>query len=374
MSQFSPAVELARDLIRQDTINPPGNEKRCADLLAAHLVQAGFTVNEHRFGDNRASLVATIGTGIGKRLGFTGHIDTVPLGARPWSVDPFAGTIDGDRLYGRGASDMKSGVAAFAAACIANADTLAKGPGAELIITAAEETGCEGAYALIESSLLGDIGALVVAEPTSNYPQVGHKGALWLKAVTHGVTAHGSMPDKGVNALGKAAKAVGKLDDFDFNHKRHPVLGAPTINVGTLHGGMNVNSVPDRAEIGLDVRTVPGQTHSGVQQALASYLGQDVDVNSFVNVEAVWTDPGHPWIRQVFALAGEVLGEVPEPRGAVFFTDASALTPALGGVPTIILGPGEAAMAHQTDEYCLVSRIDQAVEIYGRLIDAWGQS
>lgn len=368
---FSPAVELARDLIRQDTINPPGNEKRCADLLGRLLAAAGFEVGEHAFGDNRSSLVARIGNGTGKPLGFTGHIDTVPLGARPWSADPFTATIDGDRLYGRGASDMKAGVAAFVTACIDKAEALAKGPGAQLIITAAEETGCEGAFALTRSSLLGEIGALVVAEPTSNYPFVGHKGALWVKAVTHGVTAHGSMPEKGVNALAKAAKAVVRLEDFDFNEKRHPVLGAPTINVGTMQSGMNVNSVPDRAEIGLDVRTVPGQQHARLRDSLASYLGTEVETAPFVDVEAVWTDPANPWIRHVFAVAADILGETPEPRGATYFTDASALTPALGGIPTIILGPGEAAMAHQTDEYCLVSRIDQAVHIYARLIDTW---
>jgi hypothetical protein len=100
----------------------------------------------------------------------------------------------------------------------------------------------------------GQAGALVVAEPTTNRPLCGHKGALWLKATTRGVTAHGSMPDKGVNAIYAAARAVGRLEAFDFNVARHPVMGAPTLNVGTLHGGLNLNSVPDRAEIGIDIR------------------------------------------------------------------------------------------------------------------------
>ena len=120
-------------------------------------------------------------------------------------------------------------------------------PGVLLVITAGEETGCTGADALVsERPPLGKVGALVVAEPTGNKPLVGHKGALWLEAETKGVTAHGSMPEKGVNAVYKAARAVAALQEFDFNVARHDVLGGATLNVGTIHGGLNINSVPDR--------------------------------------------------------------------------------------------------------------------------------
>lgn len=369
----SPAVALTQALVRQNTINPPGNERRCADILARRLEENGFTVDVVEFGDNRASLVARIGGKDGTLpIAFTGHIDTVPLGMRDWTQDPFGGEIVGDKLYGRGSSDMKAGVAAFVEACIDRRTVLESGPGALLVITAAEETGCEGAYHLCnQPGLLGRAGALVVAEPTSNHPLVGHKGALWLKAVAEGVTAHGSMPEKGVNAVAKAARAVVRLDDFDFNERRHEVLGSPTLNVGTMHGGINVNSVPDRAEIGLDIRTVPGQTHARVKEALGSFLGPDVAMDPIVDVEAVWTDPQDAWMRRVFAIMAPLLGEAPVVKGATYFTDASALTPAMGGLPTVILGPGEAAMAHQTDEYCLVSRIDQAVEAYRQIIEDW---
>lgn len=369
----SPAVALTQALIRQNTINPPGNERRCADILARRLEENGFTVDVVEFGDNRASLVARIGGKDGTLpIAFTGHIDTVPLGMRDWTQDPFGGEIVGDKLYGRGSSDMKAGVAAFVEACIDRRTVLESGPGALLVITAAEETGCEGAYHLCnQPGLLGRAGALVVAEPTSNHPLVGHKGALWLKAVAEGVTAHGSMPEKGVNAVAKAARAVVRLDDFDFNERRHEVLGSPTLNVGSMHGGINVNSVPDRAEIGLDIRTVPGQTHARVKEALGSFLGPDVAMDPIVDVEAVWTDPQDAWMRRVFAIMAPLLGEAPVVKGATYFTDASALTPAMGGLPTVILGPGEAAMAHQTDEYCLVSRIDQAVEAYRQIIEDW---
>ena len=179
------------------------------------------------------------------------------------------------------------------------------------------------------------------------------------------------MPELGVNALYKASRAISKLEDFDFNVARHDVMGGPTLSVGTLQSGFNVNSVPDYAEIGIDVRTIPGQTNAEVKTHLATYLGEDVTVESIVNVEGVWSNPSDEWIQGVFKLMETFLGEEITTQTASYFTDASALTPAYGGVPTVILGPGEASMAHQTDEYCYVDRIEQAVEVYRRLVESW---
>jgi succinyl-diaminopimelate desuccinylase len=368
------AVELARELIRFDTINPPGQEKACAEHLGRKLEAAGFRCDYIEMGEGRANLVARIG-GAPERspLAFTGHIDVVPLGARAWSVAPFGGETGDGKVFGRGASDMKSGVAAFVAAAIDIAPRLGTGPGVVLVITAGEETGCEGAFHVARTAhgLLGTAGALVVAEPTSNRPLVGHRGALWLKAATKGVTAHASMPDRGVNAVYKAARAISKLEDFDFNVARHPVLGSPTLNVGWVRGGMNINSVPDLAEVGIDIRTIPAQTHNKVKKQLAAYLGEEVELSALLDVEGVWTEPGHPWMQAVFETVREVTGAAPEVEAAPFFTDASALAPALGGVPTVILGPGPTHMAHQTDEYCEIARIEVAVEINRRLIAGW---
>ncbi|MCW5699218.1 MAG: M20 family metallopeptidase, partial [Rhodospirillales bacterium] len=286
--------------------------------------------------------------------------------------DPFAGEIDDGRLYGRGSSDMKSGIAAFVVAVTDLAPRLAGTPGVVLVLTAGEETGCEGASRLAATgTVLGEAGAVVVAEPTSNMPFVGHKGALWLRARTHGVTAHGSMPEKGVNAIYKAAHAIGKLEDFDFNVERHAVLGGPTLNVGTVHGGININSVPDQAEIGIDIRTVPGQKHARIREQMAAYLGEDVEVSAITDVEGIWTDPADPWIQEVFAVMQAVMGHAAAASGATYFTDAAYLTPAFGGPPTVILGPGEPAMAHQTDEYCRIDRLNQAVAAYTELTRRW---
>jgi succinyl-diaminopimelate desuccinylase len=367
------SVELTRELIRFNTVNPPGAERPCAEHLAALLVGAGFAVELIPFGEGRAQLLARIGGAPDKLpLGFTGHLDTVPLGAQPWSSDPFAADITDGKLYGRGASDMKSGVAAFVAACIALANRLANSPGVTLVITAGEETGCSGAEALVRTNVgLGRIGALVVAEPTGNKPLVGHKGALWLEAETKGVTAHGSMPEKGINAIYKAARAVAALQEFDFNVARHGVLGAPTLNVGTIQGGLNINSVPDRALIGIDIRTIPAQDHAQIREQLSSYLGPDVALKTLLDAKSVWTDPNDPWIGEVFRIAQSIEGAANKIAAAPYFTDASALTAALGSPPTVIIGPGELELAHQTDEYCLVSRVEGATEIYSRLIRSW---
>lgn len=373
MTRSPTAIALTRELLAFDTINPPGAEAACAQHLAALLEDAGFAVSFHDLAPGRPNIVARIG-GDGERraLCFTGHMDTVPLGAMPWSRDPFAGEIADGRVYGRGSSDMKSGIAAFVVAVTALAPRLGGTPGVVLVLTAGEETGCEGAAGMVAAGgVLGAAGAVVVAEPTANVPFVGHKGALWLKARTRGVTAHGSMPEKGVNAVYKAARAIGKLEDFDFNVERHGVLGAPTLNVGTVHGGININSVPDQADIGIDIRTVPGQKHAHLRDQMAAYLGDQVEISAITDVEGVWTDPADPWIREVFAVMEDLRGEPPAVSGATFFTDAAYLTPAMGGPPTVILGPGEPAMAHQTDEYCRVDAIDEAVAAYIELTRRW---
>ena len=366
------SVELTQELVRYRTINPPGDERACAERLASLLEVADFAIEILPFGEGRAQIVARIGGATGKLpLGFTGHIDTVPLGARPWSVDPLAADIAGGKLYGRGSSDMKSGVAAFVTACIALADRLTGAPGVVLFITAGEETGCSGAEALVREKTIPQVGALVVAEPTGNRTLVGHKGALWLEAVTAGVTAHGSMPEKGVNAIYRAAHAITALEDFDFNVARHDVLGGPTLNVGTASGGLNINSVPDRAVIGIDIRTIPGQSHAQIQNQLTAYLGTDVALTTLLDAQSVWTNPRDRWIADVFRIAEEVSGSGNAIAAAPYFTDASVLAPAVGSPPTAIIGPGELELANQTDEYCLVSRIEEATEIYSRLIRHW---
>ena len=370
------AVALTRDLLRFDTVNPPGRERDCARYAGGLLQGWGYEVRYHEFDDGRTSVVARAGGAAGRDpLCLTGHLDVVPLGSRAWTKDPFAGETDGDRLFGRGASDMKAGVAAMLLAARAFAGKLAGTPGVVLVLTASEENGCVGSRHLAGlPALMGRAGAILVGEPTSNYPLVGHKGSLKFHARFRGVAAHGSMPELGENAIYKAARATGKLADFDFGVAAHPVMGAPTLNVGTFEGGSGVNLVPDAAAIGVDVRTVPGMDHGALRARFRTLLGPEAELDVFSDLEPVWTEPHEEWVGRVYGIVREQLGIVPEPRTAPYMTDAANLLKVYGGAPTLVLGPGEAAQAHQTDEYCSQERVRQAVALYEAVIRDWCRS
>ncbi len=368
-------VRLTQDLVRLDTVNPTSLERPCAELLGGLLEPAGFRVSRHEFAPGRTSIVARLDApGGGAPLCLVGHVDTVPLGKAPWTRDPFSAEVAGGRLHGRGSSDMKSGVAAMACAALEVARARPRRAGLLVVFVAGEETGCEGSAHLARSGLLGRAGALLVGEPTGNQPLTGHKGALWLRARTQGVTAHGSMPERGVNAIYRAARAVSLLEGWRFEVPPDPLLGSPTLNVGTIAGGLNVNSVPDEAVIGIDVRTVPSQRHQAVREELAralAALGFEVELTATVDVEGIRTDPGDPWVEEVFEIAARTLGHRPRPAAAPYFTDAAALAPALGGPPAVILGPGELALAHQTDEWCETAKIEAAAVLYGEVARRW---
>jgi len=366
-------LALARELLAFNTINPPGMERACARHLGGLLEAAGFRIDYHEFDEGRTSLIARIGgTSAKPPICFTGHIDTVPLGAAKWTRDAFAGETDGDRFYGRGSTDMKSGIAAFVVAAIELASELASGPGLVLVITAGEEVGCEGARFLADRKLLDRAGAIVVAEPTANYPYVGHKGLAWFEIETRGVTAHGSMPEVGDNAILKMARVIGELEHFHFPVESHPVMGKPTLNVGTIHGGLNTNSVPDEARITLDTRTVPGIDHGHLCASLASLLApRGATVRTIVDVPPLYTEPANEWVQEVFELSTPYADGRPEPRTITFSTDGADLKRGFGGPPAVILGPGEPQLAHQTDEWCSTRRLEQSVELFRTLMQRW---
>src|SRR5260221_1508992 len=193
---------------------------------------------------------------------------------------------------------MNAGVAAMLVAAQSFAGTREDTPGNVLVLTASEETGCIGSRHLaLLPKLMGRAGAIVVGERTSNYPMVGHKGSIKFHAAFRGVSAHGSMPQLGVNAIYKAARALSKLEAFDFAAEPHPVMGAPTLNVGTITGGNGVNMVPDVARIGVDIRTVPGMDHGEPLERLKKLLGEEAALQVFSDLPPVWTAPQHEWVH-----------------------------------------------------------------------------
>jgi succinyl-diaminopimelate desuccinylase len=375
-TQLNP-VALTQELIRFNTINPPGNEDQICDYLQGILESVGYECRKVEFAPRRTSLVAKIGSCTPSKpsICFTGHVDVVPLGARPWKFEPFNGTIDDGKLYGRGSSDMKSGIAAFIVAGMQMAEEAKKGAGISMIITAGEETGCEGAFYVAANQeileFLGPVGCLVVAEPTANEPLLGHKGAYWLKAKTEGITAHGSMPERGENAFYKLAKAALTLEQFTFDTPPHQLMGQGTLNIGTAKAGLNINSVPDAAEMTLDIRTVAGQSHSHIYGCLCKALGSTVQLDTIIDIEGVFTPANNPWMEQVFEHCYKINGVRPIEKTVSYFTDASALKSAIGNPPTVILGPGQPEMAHQTDEFCYVDKIHDATQLFASLILDW---
>lgn len=370
------AIDLTLRLLAMDTTNPPGRERDCARFLGGLLENEGFHTRYVEFADARTNLIAWLaGGGHHPPICFSGHLDTVPLGVTPWSRAPFSGKIEGDKLYGRGTSDMKGGVAAMVAAALRAARASRGKADILLILTAGEEAGCQGAFFLAQpGNDLPPAGALVVGEPTSNYPCIAHKGVIWLDAQADGVAAHGSVPDKGVNAIYKAARAMLRLQALSFQAPGNTVLGTPTLNIGMIAGGTAINIVPERAVFTIDIRTIPGQSHAAIYRQVEACLGEDARIsNRRLDCMPVGTDARHPWVMEVFNLMEPILKSRPKPQGVTYFTDASALVAALGNPPVIILGPGDLAQAHKTDEYCLVSNIKAAEEAYYQIMLNWNQ-
>ncbi|MEW6269780.1 MAG: M20 family metallopeptidase [Thermodesulfobacteriota bacterium] len=365
-------VTLTRDLVRFDTVNPPGNEQACAAFVGRALEDAGFRTAAYESGAGRTTVVARLdGARGGPALCFTGHLDTVPVGAEPWQHDPFAGELVNGSVHGRGSSDMKGGLAALVVA----AERLARAaprPSLLLAFTAGEETGCEGAFHLVRSTdALRGVGAILVAEPTRNYPMVGHRGALWLEVRIRGRSAHGATPEQGVSAIYRAAHGIARLERLALS-EADPLLGTASLNVGTIRGGTSVNVVPDLVTLGVDVRTLPRQGADDVRRALAAAFAADgeVEVETVLEVPGVLTPPDDPWVQLAFEVAAPLVGENPHARATAFFTDASALQQA-SGAPTVILGPGEPELAHRPDEACSVARLEAAVEAYVELGRRW---
>lgn len=363
-------IQLTKKLIQFNTVNPPGREAAIAKFIGELLLQNGFDIDYPVHATDRLNLIATKGLSPDfDPIVLTGHLDVVPLGAAEWTMDPFSGEIKEGKMYGRGSSDMKSGVAAMTVAAIEVFNESAPKGGVKLIYTADEELGCNGAKTLFESGYnIGRASAIVVGEPSGNIPFIGHKGGLFALAKTKGVTVHSSMPHLGDNAIYKAASAINKIETMKFDVEEDALLGFPTINVGTVKGGLNFNSVPDHTEFTVDIRTTTKLPNYKAMNSLKHHLGSEVEIDQLTDLDAIATSEKHPFVKMVYQICNINSNSINFKNTAPYLTDASVLTPWLGEIPTIILGPGEVEMAHQTDEFCYVNKIQKAVTIYKEII------
>ncbi len=371
MATYPDALEISRKIIRMDSTSD--KEQECARYLGGLLSDAGFAVQYLDYIPGATSVIAELpGKNQDNVLAVTGHIDTVPFDRNDWQHDPLGAEIIGGKLYGRGASDMKTGVAAFIAAALKAASEAPLKSPLQLIITAGEEKGCKGAAFLAkQDGLLYPVSALVVAEPSSNYPMIAHKGVIWLKGSATGKNAHGSMPHEGINAIYKAVDALANLKNFDFGVPDDPILGKPTFNVGKISGGEKTNIVPGKVEFTMDVRITPGLELQDVLARFQNCFGPEIKMEVLEYYHSLMTSPDTRLVREIYGITEEITGEKPEPRGLNYFTDASELDNALGNPPIVIFGPGEANMCHKVDEYCYAGKISQAEEIFFQLINRW---
>ena len=371
-------VDLTIQLVRIPTENPPGNEKRASIFLKPILSKIGFRVKNYLSPKGRWNIIAEKRWGKGGRsLIFNGHLDVVPAGdPSQWRYAPFQGKLEKGRIYGRGASDMKSGIASILQAIsMIDRSKIRLDRGALILhlVSDEESHGHQGMGFLTQKGVIqGD--ATLVGEPTDLDLVICQKGALWFRISTIGKSAHGSRPHQGVNAIEKMMRLVNRLSSISME-KEHPMLGKPTLNIGTIRGGTKVNIVPDRCKIEVDRRMLPSERKEEVlieiKEALNLLQSQDpyfqYRMEEIDFAEPSEINPDEEIVKMGVEAVQEVRGEKPEIRGFSGFTDARFYINQCH-IPTLILGPGEVGQSHTTDESVEVDSLIQAAQIYGLII------
>jgi acetylornithine deacetylase len=360
-----PTIELLLTLVGIDSVNPslvPGGagEGAIAHAIAAELRALGAAVEVTEVAPGRPNVVGVLeGRRPGRSLLLCGHIDTVGVAGM---AAPFAPFIEDGRLYGRGAVDMKGGVAAMlgAARVVAESGGLDAG---RLIVGAVadEEYTSLGAEALVRTV---QADAAIVTEPTDLVVAVGHKGFSWVEVTTTGKAAHGSRPLEGKDAILRMGRLLGRLEALDRglqSHSPHPLLGTASLHASLIEGGRELSTYPDRCTLSLERRTLPGEPIEVGPREVEALLAELVREDGELRAEsrflfgrlAYETPPGHELpglLETALARRGR-----PARRGGVsFWTDAAVLGHA--GIPTVIFGPGGLGL-HAIEEYVRVDEV-----------------
>ncbi len=381
------AVRLLAGLVRCETINPPGHEKPGADYLAVELERRGFQPEVTEIAPGRANVIARLrGSGEAEALVLNGHIDVVPPGEAAWQHAPFAADIEGGRLYGRGSSDMKSGVAAMLVALEVLARGAAKGVRGggrplkgDVVFTAVadEEIGGSGAARLLSDGTTRGAGALVIGEPTGFKTYVSEKGTCWLELETVGRTAHGSMPHLGRNAIVDMQTLLGEVLRIPLPDGPDPAHGRTTLNIGMIRGGVGPNVVPDSCRVSLDMRLPPGipsqamlaELDAAIARARSARPGLEARIRGTASRVAVACSPRERIVTLALQLCEEQLGirQQAQPTPG-YATDASVLCsdPPL---PFVIIGPGREELAHKPDEHVDLEDYLKAIPFYCALAE-----
>jgi succinyl-diaminopimelate desuccinylase len=391
-SATSEIVKLTQDLVRIKSINPPGDELPAAVFLADRLRSFGLEAEYVDIGNNRGNVVATIrgSDDSAPSFMFNGHLDVVPAGeASAWERDPFCGDIVDGKVWGRGSSDMKGGVAAMS---VAVALLLASGKRfrGDIVLTAVsgEESDSIGAKHYVEHNSVEKVGAVVIPESTGLDLVVAEKGTIWLEFTTLGKTAHSTQPHIGINALEHMMSllTLGKEAWESVPYAKDPYLSPPTINIATISAGVKTNSIPDRCVATVDLRPVPSQSRElilakmqGVMDRLKGEIPNFKAEMRVINERMpVATPVDARLIKAASALGPEVIGRELGYFGVNFFTDAAVFA-TKKQIPTLIMGPGEydlrnnIYLGHQPNEFVKVENLEKSAKFYYELVNRYHQ-
>ncbi|MFC6614312.1 M20 family metallopeptidase [Halopenitus salinus] len=396
-------ITLALDLLAIDTSNPPGDTREIVAEIERFLDP--LSVDHERFAVDPAkpNLLVRVPGSSERTLSYNGHLDTVPFDADAWTHDPLGERVD-DRVYGRGATDMKGAVASMLFAIRAFEATGSEPPVDLLVALVSDEEvgGDAGLPALLESGRLG-ADACVIGEPTCEAGRhsvtIADRGSIWLTLEARGEGAHGSRPVLGVNAIDRLYEAVERLRERVGSRRLDvdpgveaiveesveyyaPSMGEdvardlfryPSINLGVLEGGDAVNSVPQSARAEIDVRLTAGIPTPDVLSEIRSCIA---DCEGITIADVSWSvgtaeDPDSPLVEAVASTAADVTGERVFRRSATGGGDAKALRNA--EVPTVEFALGTDTV-HAPDEYAPIDALVDNAVIYTRIPDAWASS
>jgi acetylornithine deacetylase len=366
-------LELLQALVAIDSVNPSlvgggAGEGEIAAFVAGWARDCGLEVEVLERTPGRPSVVVRArGRGGGRALLLCGHCDTVTVEGMN---DPFTPRLDGDRLHGRGACDMKAGLAAALVTC---REAASRGLAGDVVVAAVadEEHSSLGVQEVL-ATVAADaaIDAAIVTEPTDLTLVIAHKGFVWSEIEVRGRAAHGSRPHLGVDAIAKTGPiltALARLDDR-LEARPHPVLGRASMHASTIRGGEELSSYPARCVVGIERRTLPSETAAGVAAELESLLEAcrdhdpelEASQRTLLVREPFETAPEATIVELARNVAATVLGTAPATAGAGYWTDAAFI--AAAGIPTIVFGPsGEGA--HAAEEWVSVSATDAVVDI-----------
>jgi acetylornithine deacetylase/succinyl-diaminopimelate desuccinylase family protein len=380
---MDPAIKLLRELVAIDSVNPslvPGaaGEAQIAQAVAAHLRRIGLDVEMQLVEPGRSNVIGVLeGRGAGRSLMFCGHVDTVGVDGMKAPFDPVE--RDG-RLYGRGAQDMKGGVAAMIdAARIVAEEGMTAG---RLIVAAVvdEEYASLGADALV-TRWRAD--GAVVTEPTDLQIAIGHKGFAWFEIETRGRAAHGSRPRDGRDAILRMGRVLHELERLDRRLQAqapHPLMGTASLHASLIEGGRELSSYPDWCSLKLERRTVSGETDTTVTREIEDILAglRAADRELEISLTPMFSRPSYelsPDHALPVALKGAIKAHSPEPDanadafvGMSFWTDAAVLGSA--GIPSVLFGPGGAGL-HSVEEYVEVQDVLRCRDALAALARGW---